>query len=76
MVAEIQDKSVLGEAERMANEAGVPPYIVFSDASVRDMRARLPRTEKEFLDVKGVGDTKLERYGEAFLQEIVSFADT
>ncbi len=61
--------------KRLADEAGVPPYIVFSDATLRDMCAKLPRSEQEFLDVKGVGDTKLERYGEAFLQEIASFTD-
>jgi ATP-dependent DNA helicase RecQ len=51
----------------LAQEANMPSYIVFSDASLRDMTHRLPRTEAEFLEVSGVGATKLERYGSAFL---------
>ncbi len=56
--------------KRLADEAAVPPYIVFSDATLRDMCVRRPGTEEEFLDVSGVGATKLARYGEAFLAEI------
>jgi ATP-dependent DNA helicase RecQ len=51
----------------LAQEADMPAYIVFADASLRDMTHRLPRTETEFLEVSGVGATKLERYGSAFL---------
>ena len=58
--------------KRLADEAGVPPYIVFSDATLRDMCAKRPATEDEFLDVSGVGATKLARYGEAFLAEIAA----
>ena len=47
---------------------GVPAYIVFSDAVLRAMAARLPRSEAELLDVPGVGPAKLQRYGEAFLE--------
>lgn len=56
--------------KRIADDAGQPPYIVFSDASLRDMCAKLPRTDEEFLEVSGVGQTKLARYGEEFLLEI------
>ncbi len=61
--------------KRLADEAGVPPYIVFSDATLRDMCAKLPSTEDEFLDVSGVGATKLARYGEAFLQELAAWRE-
>ena len=47
--------------------------MVFSDATLRDMCACLPQTEDEFLEVNGVGQTKLLRYGEAFLAEIAAF---
>ncbi|HIW75686.1 MULTISPECIES: RecQ family ATP-dependent DNA helicase [Gordonibacter] len=60
--------------KRLADEAGVPPYIVFSDATLRDMCAKLPASEDEFLDVSGVGATKLARYGEAFLAELAVYA--
>ncbi len=59
--------------KRLADEAGVPPYIVFSDATLRDMCAKRPATEDEFLDVSGVGATKLARYGEAFLAELAAY---
>lgn len=58
----------------LAQEAGVPPFVVFSDKTLQDMAAKKPLTEEEFLQVSGVGDKKWERYGEVFLNEIRSFA--
>lgn len=52
---------------QMADDAGVPPYVIFSDATLRDMSQRLPRNRMEMLRVAGVGQVKFERYGEAFL---------
>ena len=54
----------------LADAEGVPPYIVFSDATLRNMCVDLPRTEDELLAVSGVGEVKLQRYGRAFLDEI------
>jgi len=54
----------------IAAEKGVPAYTVFGDASLIDMTVRHPRTPEEFLEVHGVGMTKLKRYGEAFLAEL------
>jgi ATP-dependent DNA helicase RecQ len=53
---------------RLAEERGVPAYIVFSDATLLEMAARRPTTEAELLGISGVGPTKLERYGSAFLE--------
>lgn len=50
----------------------IPPYLVFSDATLQDMCTRLPQTIDDFCDVKGVGERKRERYGEAFLQVLLS----
>ncbi len=61
--------------KRLADEAEVPPYVVFSDAALRDMCAKLPRTPDGFLDVSGVGEKKLARYGEAFLKEISNYVE-
>ena len=47
--------------------------MVVSDATLRDMCARRPATDEEFLEVSGVGLTKLSRYGEAFMDAIRSF---
>ena len=45
----------------------MPPYVVFSDATLRDMAQLRPRDESELLLVKGVGEHKRGRYGAAFL---------
>ena len=50
-----------------ADQRNVPAYIVFSDAALRDMAVRQPTTEKDFLQVSGVGEKKLADFGEAFL---------
>jgi ATP-dependent DNA helicase RecQ len=52
----------------LADARGVPAYIVFSDATLLAMATAKPRNEAELLNVSGVGPTKLERYGEAFLE--------
>ncbi len=56
----------------LADRQNVPAYIVFSDQVLREMALRRPSTPGELLAVPGVGPTKLERYGEAFLEEIGS----
>jgi ATP-dependent DNA helicase RecQ len=55
---------------RVAEERGVPPYLIFSDASLRDMARVRPATLDEFREVKGVGDWKLETFGHRFLAAI------
>jgi ATP-dependent DNA helicase RecQ len=56
--------------KRLADERQVPPYVVFSDKTLRGMVRRRPTTEEELLEVSGVGAVKLERYGAAFLDEL------
>ncbi len=58
---------------RLAQEEGVPAYIVFSNATLADMAAKAPRDMTAFLDVAGVGEVKAERYGRAFLDEIARY---
>jgi ATP-dependent DNA helicase RecQ len=55
---------------RVAEERGVPPYLIFSDASLRDMARVRPSTLEEFREVKGVGDWKLETFGERFVTAV------
>ena len=57
--------------KRLADERKVPAFVVFSDKSLQDMAVRRPRTRGEFLDVQGVGQKKLEEYGDPFLAEIL-----
>lgn len=59
---------------QLAKEAGVPPFVIFSDKTLQDMVAKMPATEQEMLSVQGVGETKLERYGGAFLEILQSSA--
>ena len=54
----------------LAEEQGVPPYIVFGDATLLEMATRRPSTDHELLAISGVGQTKLQRYGDAFRQAI------
>jgi ATP-dependent DNA helicase RecQ len=53
--------------KQLADQAGLPPYVVFHDSSLREMASRQPRTLEEFSAVSGVGQAKLNRYGEQFL---------
>jgi len=56
--------------KRLADERGVPAYIVFSDKVLWGMIERSPSTPEEMLEVSGVGPTKLERYGQVFLEAL------
>ena len=58
---------------QLARRQSVPAYVIFSDAALIDMCARLPKTPEEFLRVSGVGEKKLEQYGAAFLEVIAGF---
>ncbi len=60
---------------RLAEEEGVPPFVIFSDATLHDMVARRPADERALLTVQGVGRVKAERYGEAFLAVVRAAAD-
>jgi ATP-dependent DNA helicase RecQ len=62
-----------GLRKRLADDQGVPPYVVFSDATLREMCVRQPGTLQAFRQIGGVGDVKLERYGTAFVEAIGSF---
>lgn len=56
--------------KRLADEAGVPPYVIFHDATLREMSQRHVTSLEEFARIPGVGATKLAKYGEAFVSEI------
>jgi ATP-dependent DNA helicase RecQ len=58
--------------KRLADENGVPPYVVFHDKTLKDLMAQRPANVREMLLVNGIGQTKAERYGEAFLEVLRS----
>jgi ATP-dependent DNA helicase RecQ len=53
--------------KRIADAAGVPPFVVFSDATLLEMAQSRPRNERELLSISGVGEHKLRKYGTSFL---------
>jgi len=59
--------------KRLADERGVPPYIVFSDVALRQMARDYPASELDFARISGVGDVKLREYGPVFLSEIAAY---
>ena len=54
------------EAKRLR----VPPYIIFGDKALREMASHLPKTSDDFLKINGVGDQKLKKFGEKFMEVI------
>ncbi|HEY4601780.1 MAG TPA: DNA helicase RecQ [Cerasibacillus sp.] len=59
--------------KQIADEMEVPPYVLFSDATLKDMCRYLPKSKEEFLQIKGVGERKYEQYGETFLEAIATW---
>ena len=58
--------------KRLADEHGLPPYVVFHDSTLREMAARRPLTLNDFAELSGVGQAKLARYGDQFIAAIVA----
>lgn len=77
-VKEVSNRDPLFEELRavrktIAEQEQVPPFVIFSDATLKDMCIKLPITSEEFLNVNGVGELKLEKYGAVFLSVIENF---
>lgn len=56
--------------KKLADENNVPPYILFSDATLKEMSRYFPLTKDEMFEIKGIGQMKYEQYGESFLEVI------
>jgi ATP-dependent DNA helicase RecQ len=59
--------------KQIADRDGVPPYVVFGDASLAEMALALPTSEGELMAINGVGQVKLQRYGNDFIEAINGF---
>jgi len=57
----------------LASERGVPAYIIFGDATLRDMARRRPSTLQRFLNIRGVGQAKCQQYGGVMIEEIRAY---
>jgi ATP-dependent DNA helicase RecQ len=56
--------------KRLADEQGVPPYVIFHDSTLRQMVEERPATREDFAGLSGVGEQKLLRYADPFLEVI------
>lgn len=72
-----EDLELLGALRAVRSELAakyaVPPYFIFSDATLRDLCVKRPQTKNDMLDVKGVGQSKLLRYGDIFLKTLRAY---
>jgi ATP-dependent DNA helicase RecQ len=67
-------EALRGERTRLARLQGVPPYVVFQDATLRAMAMAKPQSLDAMVDLPGIGQAKLKRYGEAFLAVLIEQA--
>ena len=63
------------ERAELAREQGVPPFIICSDKTLKDLCIKLPREMADMLSIYGLGEQKVERYGERFLQVVQNFVN-
>lgn len=59
--------------KEVADAAGVPPYVVFSDRSLRAIAAHMPESKDEFLQLHGIGQNKCDQYGDSFLAAVAGY---
>jgi ATP-dependent DNA helicase RecQ len=59
--------------KELAQKKGIPPYLIFSDASLEEMAATKPINETEFSNILGVGEVKLKQFGRSFIKAIIDF---
>ncbi|HMW71638.1 MAG TPA: HRDC domain-containing protein, partial [Cellvibrionaceae bacterium] len=59
--------------KRLADSAGVPPYVVFHDSTLKEVMRKKPQNLRQLGLVSGVGDNKLKKYGEEFLAVVKEF---
>jgi ATP-dependent DNA helicase RecQ len=57
----------------ISSKEGIPPYLVFSDSTLREMSMRYPCNKEQMLDISGVGSLKLEKYGDMFIDKIEEY---
>ncbi|AKR35768.1 MULTISPECIES: DNA helicase RecQ [Bacillus] len=61
--------------KEIAQGEGVPPFVIFSDQTLKDMCVKMPQSDSELLTVKGIGEHKLVKYGSRFLQAVQHFIE-
>lgn len=59
----------------ISKEEKIPPYMVFGDSTLKELSNRMPITNEQFLDINGVGNSKLNKYGEIFIEKIKEYIE-
>lgn len=59
----------------ISEELNLPPYIIFHDSTLKELSTYMPKNEEEFLNIKGVGESKFAKYGERFLEAIIKYTE-
>jgi ATP-dependent DNA helicase RecQ len=59
----------------IAKENSLPPYVIFSDKTLKELSSSKPTTKEQMLLVHGIGEVKFQRYGEMFLEELQSITN-
>ncbi|QXE01213.1 DNA helicase RecQ [Terribacillus sp. DMT04] len=71
------DETLFQELRQLRKELalaeGLPPYVIFSDATLKELCRLVPHSEREMLEIKGIGERRMEQYGEQFLQVLVQY---
>lgn len=60
----------------LAQQRGVPPYVIFSDATLEEMAAKRPTIDSDLMEISGVGERKLQLYGNFFMDKIIEYIKT
>jgi ATP-dependent DNA helicase RecQ len=60
--------------KRLADEQGLPPYVIFHDATLREMAQQRPASLHDFARIRGIGEAKLSRYGDRFIEAIRQYS--
>src|SRR5690606_27642133 len=59
---------------KLSQEEGIPAYLIFNDATLREMEKQRPMTDEDFMQINGVGRQKMQNYGYRFIKEIIAFS--
>lgn len=59
----------------ISRDEKIPPYMIFGDATLKELSNRMPVTKEQFLDISGVGNSKLNKYGEKFMSKIKKYIE-
>jgi len=65
-----------GLRKDLSDQEGIAPFMVFGDATLTQIAIHLPKNRGEFLEINGVGEKKMEKYGETFLSEIADYMES